>query len=308
MADSVFPWPESWWTNFGRRDGNDWVMPAGATFVPWANQAVPVRSKKWTIEFQYDLSEATVVAIRQNPFSKADENSQVGQIPLRTITLQPGTNATRTVNVSLGKSDQPLWTPSFQFSSGGEVRFHSIKMYETPVEPPAPAVPAESLLPALGSWWRSRGQLRGDGAYINAGASTTPYDNAAIPAGDRRFTFEMVYTSGDPNLVNVRVNRFDDKNRKIDGPFLVKDVPLASGKESTVKVDVELPIDPRPRWLPSLLVDPSGHDILIHSLKVYATPRQAQPISIWDGEAEQECAITLWDGASEIDASIDFVN
>ena len=308
MPNSVFPWPGSWWTNTGRREGNDWVIPAGATFVPWASQAVSVGSRKWTLEFQYDAATASTVAIRHNPFSKADENSQVGQVPLRTITLLPGTNVTRTVNISLAKSEQPLWTPSFLFSGGGDVRFHAIKMYETPAEPEAPAAPATSLLPALGSWWRSAGSQRGEGAYLNVGASTTPYDNAAIPVGDRRFTFELQYTSGDPNILNVRVNKFSDKNVKLDGPFQVKRVDLASGKASTVKIEVEIPASVGPKWLPSLLVDPSGHDILVHSLKVYASPKPATPISVWDGEAEQACTISIWDGASELSAGIDFVN
>lgn len=137
MADSVFPWPESWWTSTGKRDGDDWVMPVGATFVPWASKAVPVGGRQWTIEFQYDATADTTVAIRHNPFSEADENKQVGQVALGTITLSAGTNVTRTVDISLGESGQPLWTPSFLFQSGGEVRFHSLKVYET-ATPAAP--------------------------------------------------------------------------------------------------------------------------------------------------------------------------
>ena len=308
MPDSKFPWPESWWTNTGRRDGADWLIPAGATFVPWANTAVPVGSKLWTIEFTYTAAADTTIAIRHNPFSKADERSQVGQIALRTVTLSRGDRVTQKVNITLGKSDQPLWTPSFLSQGPGDVRFHSIKSYETVTGPQTPEVPANGILPTLGEWWRSRGQRRGDGAYINAGASTTPYDNAAIEVGSRRFTFEMSYTSGDPNIVHILVYWFSADTKKQAGPDRLKRVDLSAGSGTVTKIEVELPDDTRPKWLPSLRVDPTGHDILIHSLKVYGTPRTGPRVMVWDGEVEQDCVVTVWDGAEEVPASLDIVS
>lgn len=167
---------------------------------------------------------------------------------------------------------------------------------------------AESILPVLGSWWRSRGQRRGDGAYINAGSSTTPYDDSAIPAGSRRFTFEMAYTSGDPSTVHLMVNWFSGDNKKQAGPFSLKTVPLPAGQGTVTRVEVRLPHDPRPKWLPSLRVDPAGHDILIHSLKVYETPGPAHSVMMWDGGVEQFCTVTVWDGEKEIPASLEIVS
>lgn len=308
MPDSKFPWPGSWWTNTGRRDGADWVIPGGATFVPWANTAVPVGSKLWTVEFTYTAAADVPVAIRHNPFSKADERSQVGQLALRTATLPKGERVTRRVNLSLTKSDQPLWTPSFLVHGSTEVRFHAIKAYETSMVPEAPTIPAGGLLPVLGAWWRGAGQRRGDGAYINAGASTTPYDGSAISVGSRRFTFEMAYTSGDTNIVHLMVNWFSEDNKKQAGPFSLKRVDLSAGAGTVVKIEVELPADARPKWLPSLRVDSAGHDILISSLKVYETPRVSPRVMVWDGEVAQECTIAVWDGTAERAANIDIVS
>ena|GEM_PF-5063421 len=308
MPDSKFPWPGSWWTNTGRRDGNDWSIPAGATFVPWANTAVPVGEKLWTIEFTYTAAADVTMAIRHNPFSKADERSQVGQIALRTVTLSKGDQLTLRVNITLAKSDQPLWTPSFLSQGPGEIRFHAIKMYETPTGPETPEAPEASLLPALKSWWRSAGYPSGEGASLPAGASSTPYDSAAISVGDRKFTFEVQYTSGDPNILNIRANKFSDQDNKLDGPFQIKRAELASGKAATVKIEIDIPEDVGPKWLPSLLVDPSGHDILIHSLRMYGTPGTAPRVMVWDGEVAQECVVTVWDGSAERPASIDIVS
>jgi hypothetical protein len=283
-------------------------MPAGATFVPWANTAVPVGGKLWTIEFTYTAAADVTVAIRHNPFSKADERSQVGQVALRTVTLPKGDRVTQRVNITLAKSDQPLWTPSFLIQGPGDVRFHSIKAYETSPGPETPEVPANGILPVLGEWWRSRGQRRGDGAYINAGASTTPYDGAAVEVGGRRFTFEMSYTSGDSNIVHIMVNWFSADNKKQAGPYPLKRVDLSAGSGTVTKIEIELLDDARPKWLPSLRVDPAGHDILIHSLKVYATPRTGPRVMVWDGEVAQDCVVTVWDGAKEVPATLDIVS
>lgn len=308
MPDSRFTWPGQWWTNTGRRDGNDWVIPAGATFVPWANQAVPVGGKLWTIEFTYTAAQDAVVALRLNPFSKADEKSQVGQIALRTVTLPKGERATLRVNITLAKSDQPLWTPSFLLSGSAEVRFHSIKIYETNLLPESPTIPAGGLLPVLGAWWRGSGSRQGDGASLPAGASTTPYDSAAIPVGDRKFTFEIAYTADAQSLLNLRVNWFSADNRKQAGPYALKSVPLSAGQGVVTKVEVELPADDRPKWLPSLLVEPGGGPLLISSLKVYETPHSIPRIMVWDGEVAQECTIAIWDGSREVPANIDIVS
>lgn len=133
---SIFPWPEHWWTNTGRTDGTDLVVPAGAIFVPWASEARPVGEKKWTIEFRYDTASPVTVSIKHNPFSEPDENKQVSQYDLGQVTLPAGTGLVQKVEITLTQSDQPYWTPQFSTPAGSaEVRFHGILVYKTPDAP-----------------------------------------------------------------------------------------------------------------------------------------------------------------------------
>lgn len=165
---------------------------------------------------------------------------------------------------------------------------------------------ADSILPALGDWWWSKGKRQGTSVYLNAGASTTPYDGAAVPVGSRRFTFEVTYTSGDQGRIDVRVNWFNDAKVKVAGPFDVKTFDLPPAQAGTTLLEVDLPADPRPRWLPSLLVPASAHDILIHSLKVYETPASQGPTTtVWNGTDEIGVVVTVWDGANEIPATVE---
>lgn len=165
---------------------------------------------------------------------------------------------------------------------------------------------ADSILPDLGDWWWSKGKRQGTSVYLNAGASTTPYDGAAVPVGSRRFTFEVTYTSGDQGRIDVRVNWFNDAKVKVAGPFDVKTFDLPPAQAGTTLLEVDLPADPRPRWLPSLLVPASAHDILIHSLKVYETPASQGPTTtVWNGTDEIGVVVTVWDGANEIPATVE---
>ena len=165
---------------------------------------------------------------------------------------------------------------------------------------------ADSILPDLGDWWRSKGKRQGTSVYLDAGASTTPYDGAAVPVGSRRFTFEVTYTLGDQGRIDVRVNWFNDAKVKVAGPFNVKTLDLPPAQAGTTLLEVDLPADPRPRWLPSLLVPASAHDILIHSLKVYETPASQGPTTtVWNGTDEIGVVVTVWDGANEIPATVE---
>nr|DAT14500.1 MAG TPA: hypothetical protein [Caudoviricetes sp.] len=165
---------------------------------------------------------------------------------------------------------------------------------------------ADSILPDLGDWWWSKGKRQGTSVYLNAGASTTPYDGAAVPVGSRRFTFEVTYTSGDQGRIDVRVNWFNDAKVKVAGPFDVKTFDLPPAQAGTTLLEVDLPADPRPRWLPSLLVPAGAHDILIHSLKVYETPASQGPTTtVWNGADEIGVVVTVWDGANEIPATVE---
>lgn len=165
---------------------------------------------------------------------------------------------------------------------------------------------ADSILPALGDWWWSKGKRQGTSVYLNAGASATPYDGAAVPVGSRRFTFEVTYTTGDSSRIDVRVNWFNDSKVKVSGPFDVKSFDLPHAQNGAALLGVELPASTYPRWLPSLLVPASAHDILIHSLKIYETPSPAGPITtVWNGTDEIGVSVTVWDGAKEIPATVE---
>lgn len=167
---------------------------------------------------------------------------------------------------------------------------------------------ADSILPALGDWWWSKGKRQNGAVYLYAGASTTPYDGAAVPVGSRKFTFEVTYTSGGSNQIDVRVNWFNDAKAKVAGPFDIKTFDLPSAQAGTDLLEVELPSSASPRWLPSLLVPASAHDILIHSLKVYETPApapQGPATTVWNGANEVAASVTVWDGTHEIPATLE---
>lgn len=165
---------------------------------------------------------------------------------------------------------------------------------------------ADSILPALGGWWWSKGKRQGTSVYLYAGTSTTPYDGSAVPAGSRKFTIEVTYTSGSSNQIDVRVNWFNEAKAKVSGPFDIKTFDLSPAQAGTALLEVELPANPNPRWLPSLLVPASAHDILVHSLKVYETPAPPGPTAtVWNGTDEIGVVVTVWDGANEIPATVE---
>lgn len=164
---------------------------------------------------------------------------------------------------------------------------------------------ADSIFPVLGAWWRSKGTRQGDGATLPAGASTTPYDSAAMPVGSRKFTFEVDYRDTAEDRIDLRVNWFNDNKVKINGPFDITTVTLPQGQTKVV-AEVELPASTAPRWLPSISVTAGSGDVVISSLKIYETPVKAQPVFVWDGARESAATITVWDGAREVPASIEF--
>lgn len=164
---------------------------------------------------------------------------------------------------------------------------------------------ADSIFPVLGAWWRSKGVRQGDGATLPAGASTTPYDSAAMPVGSRKFTFEIDYRDTSESQLDLRVNWFNDSKVKTNGPFNIATVTLPQGQTKVV-VEVELPASTAPRWLPSIAVPAGSGEAAISSLKIYETPVKAQPVTVWDGVSESAAMITVWDGAREVPASIEF--
>lgn len=164
---------------------------------------------------------------------------------------------------------------------------------------------ADTIFPVLGAWWRSKGSRMGDGATLPPGASTTPYDSAAMPAGSRKFTFEIDCRDTSESQLDLRVNWFNDSNVKINGPFNIATVTLPQGQAKVV-AEVELPASTAPRWLPSIAVPAGSGEAAISSLKIYETPVKVQPVTVWDGVSESAATITVWDGAREVPASIEF--
>lgn len=164
---------------------------------------------------------------------------------------------------------------------------------------------ADSIFPPLGSWWRSRGSQQGSGATLPAGASTTPYDGSAMPVGSRRFTFEIDYRDTSEARIDLRVNWFNDRKVKLDGPYAIASVTLPAD-QTKVLADVELPAGRAPRWLPSIAVPAGSGEAAISSLKVYETQAKPNPVTVWDGAKEVAVTVTVWDGAKEVPASIEF--
>ena len=164
---------------------------------------------------------------------------------------------------------------------------------------------ADSIFPVLGAWWRSKGSRQGDGATLPAGASTTPYDSAAMPVGSRKVTFEVDYRDTSEARIDLRVNWFNDNKVKINGPFDIITVTLPQGQTKVV-AEVELPASTAPKWLPSIGVPTGSGDAAISSLKIYETPVKVQPVTVWDGASESAATVTVWDGAGEVPASIEF--
>lgn len=163
----------------------------------------------------------------------------------------------------------------------------------------------DSIFPPLGSWWRSRGSQQGAGATLPAGASTTPYDGSAMPVGSRRFTFEIDYQDAAAASIDLRVNWFNDRKVRLDGPYPIASVTLPAD-QTKVLADVELPASTAPRWLPSIAVPAGSGEVAISSLKVYETPAKPNPVTVWDGAKEAAVTVTVWDGAKEVPASIEF--
>lgn len=164
---------------------------------------------------------------------------------------------------------------------------------------------ADSIFPVLGAWWRSKGSRQGDGATLPAGASTTPYDSAAMPVGSRRFTFEIDYRDTVEASIALRVNWFNDNKVKINGPLNITNVALPQGQTKVV-AEVELPASTAPRWLPSIGVPDNSGSVTISSLKIYETPTKPSPVTVWDGANEAPVTVTVWDGAKEVPATIEF--
>lgn len=177
---SIYPWPERWWTNTGRFSGNDLTVTSGSIFVPWASEAKPIESGRWKITFSYTTSAPSVVDIKHNPFSKADETAQVGQYELGEFSLSAGSRLTLEVTIELSEKGQPLWTPQFQLKPGQpDVTFHRISVEEAPAAPP-PAV--EQNNPYDEQYVRSWAHAEGSAGSLQPISATSQAGDIAVLA------------------------------------------------------------------------------------------------------------------------------
>lgn len=162
---------------------------------------------------------------------------------------------------------------------------------------------ADSVLPAFGSWWQSSSRVVADGITLPAGASSTPYDNSAVPVGSKRWSIELTYTTTAAATLSIRHNHINAGKSKIR-QTRIDDFPLSVGRLVTRRIDVLLPDTDQPNWLPSLAA--VGGDITIKAVSVYETPAPAGPtVTVWDGRKEVPATISVWDGRKEVACTVE---
>jgi hypothetical protein len=162
---------------------------------------------------------------------------------------------------------------------------------------------ADSVLPAFGSWWQSSSRIVADGIMLPAGATSTPYDNSAVPVGSKRWSVELTYTTTAAATLSIRHNHFNASKSKIR-QTVIDDFPLSVGRLVTRRIDFLLSDTDQPNWLPSLAA--VGGDITIKAVSVYETPAPAGPaVTVWYGRKEVPATITVWDGRKEVACSVE---
>ena len=134
MADSVLPAFGSWWQSASRIVADGTMLPAGASSTPYDSNAVPVGSKRWSVELTYTTTTAATLSIRHSHFNAG--KSKVRQTVIDDFPLSVGRLVTRRIDFLLSDTDQPNWLPSLA-AVGGDITINAVSVYETP----APAGP-----------------------------------------------------------------------------------------------------------------------------------------------------------------------
>lgn len=143
-----------------------------------------------------------------------------------------------------------------------------------------------SVFPVIGSWWVGKGYRVGDGKYIELGSSSTPWETSASSVGTRKWTAEIIYTSGDDNQLAMRANWFTaDKGKTNKQDFIVM-WNLPAGVSRAMKFEFELPGN-YPMWTPSVAVPNTGHDINIAKLDIYETPEPGLKVNLSGGRGSE---------------------
>ena len=143
-----------------------------------------------------------------------------------------------------------------------------------------------SVFPVIGSWWVGKGYRVGDGKYIELGSSSTPWETSASSAGKRKWTAEIIYTSGDDNQLAMRANWFTADKGKANKQDFIVTWNLPAGVSRAMKFEFELPGN-YPMWTPSVAVPNTGHDINIAKLDLYETPEPGLKVNISGGRGSE---------------------
>lgn len=159
MADSVLPAFGSWWQSSSRIVADGITLPAGATSTPYDGSAVPVGSKRWSVELTYTTTTAAAtLSIRHNHFNAG--KSKIRQTAIDDFPLSVGRLVTRRIDFLLSDTDQPNWLPSLA-AVGGDITIKAVSVYETP----APAGPIITVwdgrkeVPATITVWDGRKEV-----------------------------------------------------------------------------------------------------------------------------------------------------
>lgn len=143
-----------------------------------------------------------------------------------------------------------------------------------------------SIFPVIGSWWVGKGYRVGDGKYIELGSSSTPWETSASSVGKRKWTAEIIYTSGDDNQLAMRANWFTANKGKTNKQDFIVTWNLPAGVSRAMKFEFELPGN-YPMWTPSVAVPNTGHDISIAKLDLYETPEPGLQVNLSGGRGSE---------------------
>lgn len=145
---------------------------------------------------------------------------------------------------------------------------------------------ADSVFPAIGDWWLSRGSRRANGAYVPANSSASPTDTSTQPRGDGKYTIDLTYTSG-VNVMAISIVWYDAAGKRQAVSRMPTLINIPAGKQAPLRIDVELPPSQWAKWVPVLEIPAKdGHDILIHDAKIYPTlpPTPETSVFTWPGQ------------------------
>lgn len=143
MADSVLPVFGEWWRSNGTKDGDGALIKAGSSSTLFDQFALPRRSGKWTVEYEYSADAEAEVWVVINRYS--DANVKIGEGTIFDRRLPAAQNSRVVIDFDLPAKVDAKWLPSVMVRPGGsDVKFSWMKVYETP-PPPPPAGPAVTV-------------------------------------------------------------------------------------------------------------------------------------------------------------------